>query len=206
MRNVRKINVMGAAMSIAPDRYISLDDYFLLEETGEIKHEYYQGAAYAMTSGSIAHNIIVANTISQIHAQLHAKSCTVFAINLRLKVEATGLYTYPDLTVICGPVRSADGRNDTITNPSVLIEVLSPSTEGYDRGRKFQHYRTIGTLRDYLLIAQDGMHIEQYSRQEEYQWLLQEYSPIDNIVHLASIDCSLALTAIYEEVRFTEGE
>jgi len=193
-------------MSAVPERFLSLEEYFLLEETGETKHEYYQGAAYAMTGGSLAHNLIVANIIGQLYRQLDGKACTVYPSDLRLKVEATGLYTYPDVLVICGPARTADRRNDTVTNPSVLIEVLSPSTEDYDRGKKFQHYRTIETLRDYLVIAQDSIHVEHYSRQEKHQWLLREFTQAEGVMHLASIGCSLPLAAVYEKVAFDEVE
>lgn len=187
-------------MSAVPEQSLSLHEYFLLEEASETKHEYYQGACYAMSGGSVAHNLIVANVIGQLHAQLRGKSCAVYPSDLRLKVEATNLYTYPDASVICGPIRTADGRNDTVINPSVLIEVLSPSTEDYDRGKKFQHYRTIDTLQDYLIIAQDSPRIEHYTRQETHQWLLREFILIDEVIHLASIDCTLALAAIYEKV------
>ena len=136
---------------------------------------------------------------------LRGKSCTVYPSDLRLKVEATGLYTYPDVLVICGTPRNADRREDTITNPSVLIEVLSPGTEGYDRGKKFQHYRTIETLREYLVIAQESMRIEQYVRHEEHWWLLEEFTRGDQVIRLAAIDCTLALEEIYEKVRLTRG-
>ncbi|MHB0938752.1 MAG: Uma2 family endonuclease [Armatimonadota bacterium] len=192
-------------MNAVPDRCLSLDDYFLLEETSEIKYEYYQGAAYAMTGASEAHNLIVANVISLLHPQLRGKSCRVYPSDFRLKVQSTGLYTYPDVMVICGPTRNAERRNDTATNPSVLIEVLSPSTEDYDRGKKFQHYRTVETLREYIVISQDSPRVEQYIRQDENRWLLQEFKQIDNIVTLTSIDCSLSLTAVYENVSFDEN-
>jgi len=191
-------------MSAVPEHVLSLDEYFLLEEAGEIKHEYYQGDVYAMTGGSIVHNVIVANVVSRLHQQLRGKSCTVYPSDLRLKIEATGLYTYPDVLVICGAPHTADRRNDTATNPTVLIEVLSPSTESYDRGKKFQHYRSIDSLQEYLLIAQDGVHVEQYIRQEGGEWLLREFTRIDGVVHLASIECTLALAEVYEKVAFDE--
>ena len=157
-------------MSAVPERSYSLQDYFLLEETSEIRHEFLHGAIYDMTGANVRHNMIVANVISNIHAQLRGKSCTVFPSDLRIKVEATGLYTYPDISVICGDIRYADAREDTVTNPSVIIEVLSPSTENYDRGKKFQHYRTVETLSEYLVIAQDSARVEYYRRQEAHQW------------------------------------
>lgn len=192
-------------MSAVPDRYLSLDEYFLLEEMSGIKHEYYQGVAYAMTGGSVAHNLIIANTVGQLSRQLEGKDCTVFPSDLRLKVEATGIYTYPDIMVICGAVHNADKRKDTVANPSVLFEVLSPGTANYDRDKKFQHYQTIETLRDYVIISQDSACITQYTRHEGQSWLPREYTQIKEAVHLASIGCQLELMAIYRKVSFDDS-
>ena len=187
-------------MTAVPEPYITLQEYFLLEETGEIKHEYYDGAIFDMTGASVQHNLLVAAIIACLHPQLREKASSVFPSDLRVKVEATGLYTYPDVLVICGMPHTADGRGDTVTNPTVLIEVLSPSTEGYDRGGKFHHYRTIASLREYLLIAQESMHIEQYVRKKGNRWLLEEFTRADQVIRLASIDCTLALEMVYEKV------
>lgn len=192
-------------MNAVPERYISLDEYFLLEEAGEGKHEYYSGAIYDMTGASRWHNLLAANVVGMLHAQLRGKSCTVYLSDLRLKVEATGLYTYPDAQVVCGDFHYADGRTDTVTNPTVIVEVLSPSTEAYDRGKKFQQYRTIASLREYLLISQDNMHVEHYQRQDEHRWQLTEYSQPAQQVVLTAIGCTLSLAAIYEKVEFEEG-
>lgn len=189
-------------MSAIPEQFLSLQDYFALEETGEVKHEFFRGAIYAMTGASARHNLIVANVIGDLHAQLHGKPCRVYPGDLRVKIEATGLYTYPDAQVICENPRYADARRDTVTDPSVIIEVLSPSTEDYDRGKKFQHYRTIETLREYLVIAQDTPRVEHYIRQDAQQWLLVEITRREQIIPLEAIDCTLTLTAIYEEVTF----
>jgi len=195
-------------MNAVPDEYLSLEDYYHLEETSEVKHEYYQGAAYALTGASATHNLILANLLSALRVRLRGKQCRVVPSDLRLKIEATSLYTFPDAQVICGPFDFADGRNDTITNPTVLIEVLSPSTEDYDRGKKFLHYRTIASLQEVLLVAQDRIHVEQYSRQEADQWLLRYYTELAQTITLKSIDCLLPLADIYEEITFqtTEGQ
>lgn len=192
-------------MDKIPERYVSLEEYFLLEETGEEKHEYYHGAIYDMTGASRWHNLIAINVGSILHTQLREKPCTVYPGELRLKVEAAGSYTYPDVQVVCGSFRYADGRTDTVTNPTLIIEVLSPSTEAYDRGKKFQQYRTIESLQAYLLIAQDSMHAELYLRQEEHRWQLVEYSQPEQQIVLAAIGCTLPLAAIYEKVEFDEG-
>lgn len=188
-------------MNALPEEYMSLEDYFKLEETSDIKHEYYQGAVFAMTGASANHNLIVAEVIRNLGNQLDSKPCGPYPGDFRLKIEAENLYTYPDLSVICGDIRFADGRQDTFLNPTVLIEVLSDSTEAYDRGKKSEFYRTIPSLQEYLLIAQDHPHVERYQRQGR-QWLLTEYSAIDDEVRLESIGCTLSLDAIYKRVRF----
>lgn len=192
-------------MNAIPDDFITLEEYFRLEETSEIRHEYFHGAAYAMTGASIAHNILIHNISGQLYLLLRGKSCRAYTTDLRLKIETTILYTYPDVQVICGLPQFADGRNDTVTNPSVIIEVLSPSTEAYDRGKKFQHYRTIETLQEYLLISQDAVRVERYVRQTTHEWLLQEFTELDQAVSLDAIGCSLMLADIYEAVTFEEG-
>ena len=189
-------------MSAVPEHYLTLQDYLQLEETSETKHEYYQGAIYDLAGANMRHNIIVANVIGNLYMQLREKKCTVVPSDLRIKVEAIGLYTYPDVSVICGEIGYADGRQDTVTNPSLIIEVLSPSSENYDCGLKFQHYRTLASLQEYLLIAQDRARVELYVRQQEHQWLLMEFTGIDQVIPLTSIGCSLTLTAIYEKIGF----
>jgi len=188
-------------MNALPEEYMSLEDYFKLEETSGIKHEYYQGAVYAMTGASADHNLITMAVGRHLDIQLDGKPCRPFSGDFRLKIEAVNLYTYPDLSVICGEIRFADGRQDTFLNPAVLIEVLSDSTEAYDRSKKAEFYRTIPSLQEYLWIAQDRPHVERYQRQGR-QWLLTEYSVLEDEVRLESIGCILSLTAIYKRVQF----
>lgn len=125
---------------------------------------------------------------------------------MRIHIPRTGLYTYPDVSVVCGQMYFQDSESDTLLNPTVIIEVLSPSTENYDRGKKFQNYRMLDTLREYVLIAQDSVHIEHYVRQMDYQWLLTEYDNEESIVELSSIACTLALADVYEKIVFNTGE
>lgn len=193
-------------MSAQPSAYLTLQQYFTLEETGDRKHEYYRGAAYAMTDASARHNLIVANLIGLLHGQLRGSSCRVFPSDLRLKIEATGLFTYPDLSVICGSIRFHEGRQDTVMNPTVLIEVLSPSTENYDRGKKFEHYRTLESLQEYLVVAQDQVHIEQYIRQDEHRWLLVDFFGVDQVIQISAIGCALPVALVYEYVSFEDGD
>ena len=163
-------------MTALPERSFSLEVYLALEETGEGKHEYYQGMIYDMTGASEPHSLIAANIIASLRPQLRGKVCKVHAGDLHVMVEATGLYTYPDVLVVCGAPHFVGARREMIDNPTLIVEVLSPSTEQYDRGKKFQNYRTIATLCDYLLIAQDATRVEQFVRQEDNRWLLSEYN------------------------------
>ena len=197
-------------MVAQPREHFSFEEYLALEKQTGIKHEYYRGNVYAMTGATPRHNIIVANVIGSIYAQLRGNPCTVYPSDLRVKVERTGLYTYPDISVVCGDLRIDDDRSNTVLNPIVIVEVLSPSTRDYDRGLKFQHYRTIGSLQEYIVIAQDMLHIEHYSRQDEDHWLLAEYHHTHQTLSLRSIGCHLSLDDIYEKVTFSsqdaEGE
>jgi len=189
-------------MSAVPEQYLTIDDYIALEESSGVKHEFLDGAAFAMTGASPAHNLMTFNVASILRPQLRGKSCRIYSSDLRLKVEATGLYTYPDASVVCGPAQFADTPKNTITNPAVLIEILSPSTESYDRGKKSQHYRKIESLRAYLLIAQDSRHVELYVKEEQNRWVLAEFSQEDAVVPLDTIGCAMTVKDIYEDVEF----
>ncbi|MGQ9889013.1 MAG: Uma2 family endonuclease [Aggregatilineales bacterium] len=178
-------------------------EYLAFERASEFRHEYFAGAVFAMTGASEAHNLIAANVLVSLRNQLRGRSCRVYIADMRVKVAATGLYTYPDLSVVCGEARFADNKLDTLLNPAVIIEVLSPSTEAYDRGRKFQHYRQIETLREYLLIAQDSPRIERYLRRDDGAWLLTDAHGLDAALHLPAIGCALALAEVYEQVTFS---
>jgi len=196
-------NITGGdiVMTALPDRYLSLEDYLELEEVSGIKHEYYQGVAFALAGASENHDLIVIEVMRNLGNQLAGKSCRPHSSDFRLMVEAVGLLTYPDVSVICGETRFADSPLNTYVNPTVLVEVLSRSTAGYDRGKKTEFYRTIPSLREYLLIEQDRPSVEHWRRQDD-EWQSAEFSSLDDRVELASIDCTLPLAAIYERVRF----
>ncbi len=191
-------------MSAFPEPYYSLEDYFALEERGEGKHEYFRGEIFAMTGGTERHNLITGNVIGELRNQLRGKGCKVYPSDLRVKIEATGLYTYPDTLVICGPVQFEGTRRDSVTNPVLIAEVLSPSTEGYDRGRKFQQYREIPSLRAYLLIAQDAMRVEYYARQNGQEWRFTDYITPEARIHLEAVDATVTLADIYDQVQFED--
>ena len=152
-------------MATVPKPRYSVADYLAMERRSETRHEFYAGEIFAMGGASERHVLIVTNTVREMSSQLKKKPCKVYSNGLRVKVNSTGLYTYPDVAVVCGEAQFDDQHFDTLLNPKVIIEVLSESTEAYDRGKKFEHYRKIESLTDYVLISQDAHHIEHYGRQ-----------------------------------------
>jgi Uma2 family endonuclease len=196
-------------MSAQPQPRLTPDEYLAFERGGDSKHEYLAGRLYAMAGGSARHNRIAGSAFAALYAQLRGRDCTVYPSDMRVHVTQTGLYTYPDITVVCGREQYLDDKEDTLLNPLVIIEVLSPSTEKYDRGKKFQHYRSILALREYLLIAQDEPRIEHFLRQPDNTWLFSEANGLDAVLELASIQGTLQLAEVYETVSFPapdEGE
>jgi Uma2 family endonuclease len=184
--------------------YISPEEYLRLERQAEHKSEYVNGEIFAMSGASRKHNLITQNIGSEFNQQLRGKPCEVYANEMRVKVTATGLYTYPDVVVVCGEPKFEDKYVDTLLNPTVLVEVLSPSTERYDRIAKSSYYRTLESLAEHLLVAQDEVRLEQYVKQPNGQWLLFESTSLDAVVELPSISCSLALRDVYDKVTFDQ--
>lgn len=191
-------------MSAQPKTYISVDQYLAGERLSDTKHEYYAGEVFAFAGASEQHNLIAGNVLASLHTQLRRRACTVYSSDMRVKVRRTGLYTYPDVVAVCGQAQFEDEERDTLLNPTVIIEVLLPSTENYDRGKKFQNYRTIDSLAEYLLIAQDTYRIEHYIRQPDQQWLLSEATALNATIDLPSINCTLLLADVYEKVVMDE--
>jgi Uma2 family endonuclease len=188
-----------------PKTPITPAEYLKFERASEVKHEYYAGEIFAMTGASKNHNRIVTSTLSRLYNQLRERPCDVFPSDMRVKPHSGILYAYPDITVVCGTPEFEDDEVDTLLNPTVIIEVLSPSTEAYDRGKKFQHYRTIPSFQEYLLIAQDSVRIEHYTLRDN-EWVLIDATTLDAIITLHSIDCTLLLKDVYEKVDFNEVE
>lgn len=176
------------------------EEYLAFERGNELKHEYLHGEIFAMTGASENHNLICSYTTSALILALRGKPCRAYQSDMRVK--AGRLYTYPDILVVCGQSQKADDKLDTLLNPVVVIEVLSPSTESYDRGKKFQHYREIESLREYVLISQDGPRVEHYLRQENDAWLYTDASGLDAHLTLESVGCTLALADVYQQVTF----
>lgn len=188
--------------SVAVQSHLTPAEYLALERKATTKSEYFDGQIYAMSGASRAHNLIVANLLSALHTQLSKRDCEVYANDMRVKVDVTGLYTYPDVLVVCDEPRFEDASLDTLLNPNVLVEVLSPSTEAYDRGEKFSHYRHLESLQEYVLVAQNCIRVEHYLRQEE-QWLLTEFDESVDLFRLPSINCELSTRAIYAKVKLS---
>lgn len=178
-------------------------DYLAFERVSEVKHEFLAGEVFAMTGASRAHNLICVNLIALLKNQLRGRSCEIYPSDMRIKVQATGLYTYPDISVVCGQAEFGDEHLDTLFNPTVIIEVLSASTERYDRGKKFQHYRELVSLQEYVLIAQDNPHLERFVRQADGLWQYRDVQGQDAVLELTSIKCVLNLAEVYEQVRFS---
>src|SRR6185436_1384401 len=188
-------------MTVEPHRRVSIEDYLVAERQAETKSEYLDGEVFAMSGASREHNLIAVNVAASVHGQLKRRPYEAYAGGMRVHSPATGLYTYPDVTVVCGEPRFEDSELDTLLNPTLLIEVLSPSTEAYDRGRKFAQYRTLESFREYVLVSQDEVRVEIFTRQDDGHWLLsQEAGRLEETVPLASIGCELRLADVYDRV------
>jgi Uma2 family endonuclease len=190
-------------MSTLPKRKYTPEEYLEIDRKAEHKSQYLDGEIFAKVGASEWHNLIVTNLVGELRSRLKGRTCRVYPSDMRVKVQATGLYTYPDVTGVCGEAVFEDEKRDTLLNPGLVIEVLSPSTEGYDRGRKFEHYRQIDSLAEYVLVAQDKHHVERFRRQGEHEWLFWETSSLQQTVELPSIECELPLSEIYDKVEIS---
>jgi len=188
---------------IVQSRYTP-EQYLALERKATSRSEYVNGQIFAMSGASRAHNLIAGNVYREISSQLKGRPCEAYVSDMRVKVSSTGLSTYPDVVAVCGEIRFDDEQKDTLLNPTALVEVLSASTEAYDRGEKFVHYRRLESLREYVLIAQDKVRVEHFVRQGD-QWVLTEASNLDDTVQLSSIGCLIALRDVYDKVEFSRG-
>jgi len=179
----------------------TVEEYLAFERQSEEKHEYYAGEIFAMSGASRQHNLIVTNTVTTLGTQLAQQPCEVYPSDMRIKVSAIK-YTYPDVSVVCGEPLFSDNEFDNLLNPTVIVEVLSDSTEDYDRGKKFKHYMGIASLQEYVLIAQDEVRIDHYTRQSDEDWHISVSNSLETVVTLPSIDCTLLLSDIYRKVTF----
>ncbi|HEU0010582.1 MAG TPA: Uma2 family endonuclease [Verrucomicrobiae bacterium] len=177
-------------------------EYLDVERAADFKSEFFDGEMFAMAGGTPMHSLIATNLAVEFSNQLRGQPCVPFNSDLRMKVEATGLFTYPDLSVVCGELQFANDSDDTIVNPTVLAEVLSNSTEAYDRGKKFEHYQKIPTLKEYLLVSQREPHIELFLRQSNGDWLLRQSAGLDAGLVIPSLNITVSLARVFANVKF----
>ena len=184
-------------MAAQPVTGLTPEEYIEFERASETKHEYYNGDLFAMAGTSYAHGLIVGRLTIELGIQLRSRDCGVVPNDLRVRVSPSGLYTYPDLVVVCGQPQFADDQKDTLLNPTVLIEVLSPSTEAHDRGLKFAQYRKLESLKEYVLVSQQEARVEVFSRRAAGQWLMTDFIGAETECRLESVACTFPLSAIY---------
>jgi len=191
-------------MSALAKPRLTPEEYLARERKAEFKSEYFAGETFAMAGATRPHTLVVANLVRRLGNQLESRPCEVYPTDMRVKVAPTGLYTYPDIAVVCGRPQFEDENEDNLLSPTVLIEVLSESTEKYDRGKKFEHYRRIGSLREYVLVAQDECRVERFERQPDGAWLLSVMDRMEDTLKLPAIGCELPLAEIYDKVQFPD--
>jgi len=192
-------------MSAAAKKLLSPEEYLAQERLATYRSEYYRGELFAMAGGSFEHCLVKDNLAAEARQQLKASPCRVMTSDLRVKVTTTGLYTYPDIVIVCDQPQFEDDVFDTLLNPRALVEVLSDSTEKYDRGVKFGHYRQIPSLQEFVLAAQDRPLIERYERQPDGKWLLTAFSALSETFEFASIPVRIPMGEIYSGVVFPEN-
>ena len=183
-------------MASLPAPRLTEEEFLQIERLAETKSEFHDGQVFAMSGGSLNHSLIAADMIAILRSQ-KPEGCRIFTSDLRIKVAASGLVTYPDCGAFCGEPQFSGDRQDVLLNPMLIVEVLSPSTEGYDRGKKFESYRTIPSFREYLLVHQDRRHVEHYSRRDDGSWLLREHVGEGASVMIGRLGISISLADLY---------
>jgi Uma2 family endonuclease len=188
-------------MALALPSRSTVAEYLAFERSAEGRHELIDGEIVAMSGASRRHTTIAGNLLASVHAQLRARGrpCRPFGSDMRVGVADFGLYTYPDLSAVCGEPRFEDAAVDTLLNPVLLVEVLSPSTAAYDRGAKWERYRAIASLREYVLVDQDRAHVERYLRRDDGTWVFSELDDPGAVLRFESIGCEIALAELYED-------
>ena len=188
-------------MASNPVTKVTEEQYLAIDRAAEFRSEFLDGEMIAMSGGSMRHADLQANLIGELFAALRGSDCRVYSSDFRVRVSKTRMYAYPDVSVVCGRPVLADERQDILLNPVVIFEILSPSTEKYDRGVKFQHYRTIDSLKGYILVAQDAVRVEHYTRCDDNTWTLRDHQTLQEELKIASIGVSLPLSRIYDRIE-----
>lgn len=194
----------GKIMNAQPNKksVMTPDEYLAFERNSEIRHEYFDGEIFAMVGASLNHNRINRNIIRRLENQLEGSPCEAFISDMRVKVDQLNKYTYPDIVIVCGDIKLEDEKFDALLNPTVIIEILSDSTEAYDRGTKFQHYRLIPSLQEYILVSQHSCLVEKYVRSDEEKWVYSSYENMQKAMSIESVKCELMISDIYYRVEF----
>lgn len=193
-------------MSTIPRQLLTPEEYLARERAANFKSEFFRGETFAMAGASREHNLIVGNLVRAAGNRLEDHPCEIYASDMRVKVSTTGLYTYPDVTIVCGEPKFEDDELDTLLNPTVVFEVLSASTEAYDRGTKSIHYRQLPSLRALVLVAQDRPQVEVYTRGADGDWVLREAGELSQSAELPPVGISLPLTEIYRQINLDASE
>lgn len=183
---------------LTPEQYLSQ------ERQSEVRSEYFDGEIFAMAGASREHNQISTNLVRVLGNQLLEKPCNVYSSDMKVKIDKVRKYTYPDVVVACQPERFEDEKRDVLLNPVVIIEILSDSTEAYDRGRKFLHYQSLDSLVEYLLVSQNASLIERFSRQDGNHWIYSQFHDMNDVIDIEYIGCILPLQEIYQKVDLNE--
>ncbi len=191
-------------MSAIPKSKMTPQEYLDFERKSDIKHEYFDGEIFAMAGAKRRHNVINSNFNGLIWQQLRGKNCENYANDMRVLIPRSGLYTYPDLVVVCGEPQFQDDKSDTLLNPVLIAEILSESTETYDRGKKFQHYRSIESLQEYVLVSTEEARIEKFQKTGDGFWFLSEAVGIEAKIELSSIEQAVSLVEIYDKIDFSD--
>lgn len=185
-------------------QYYTVEEYLQMERASNEKHEYYQGEIFAMAGASDRHNIISTNLIGEFYLKLKKSPCHPYGSDMRIHIPENTLFTYPDITIICGDLNLFDKERDTALHPLILIEILSKSTRNYDRVGKFKLYRDIPTLKEYMLVDSEAICVEIFRKKEHNHWELEEYKSLKEIVTLPAINASLSMEDIYARTMLTE--
>ncbi len=189
-----------AALAYGKEK-MSIEAYLEMENSADEKHEYYKGEIFAMSGAKMPHNRIASNLLIAIGLKLKGKRCQPYGSDARIHIESNTLFTYPDISIICGEIITLNNDDYNVLNPTVIVEVLSKSTKNYDRGEKFKLYRDITTLKEYILVDSESIHIEIFRLNKNGHWELEEYNSLTDAAIIKAIDETVFLSEIYEGVR-----
>jgi Uma2 family endonuclease len=183
------------------EKFISPEAYFFMEESAQVKSEYYHGEIFDMGGASVNHNLITSNVIVALGNSMQNASCLIFPSDIKVQIDRDNHYAYPDISLVCGDIEYAENRNDIISNPLVIFEILSESTKDYDRGFKFAAYRNIASLKDYILIDQYTVSVEYFFKKGQNEWGLKVYRNISDTFEIRSVNAVLSLASVYKNIK-----